>query len=90
MPRPEPQADIAAEADYYAVVYPQRAALIRALGGLPPKLDFGPPSSEMVHAIVTGTSPVLQALGTPDHRAMNAATLPAHAGGHAPPHAPPP
>jgi hypothetical protein len=37
------QADIAAEADYYAAVYPQRAALIRALGGFPTKLYFGPP-----------------------------------------------
>jgi hypothetical protein len=71
-PTAEPQADIAAEADYYAAVYPRRAALIRALGGLPAKLDFGPPSSEMVHAIVTGTSPVLQALGTADHHAMTA------------------
>jgi hypothetical protein len=69
-PAPEPQADIAAEADYYAVVYPQRAARIRALGGLPAKLDFGPPSPELVHAIVTGTSPVLQALGTTDQHAM--------------------
>jgi hypothetical protein len=69
-PAPEPQADIAAEADYYAVVYPQRAARIRALGGLPAKLDFGPPSPELVHAIVTGTSPVLQALGTADHHAI--------------------
>jgi hypothetical protein len=77
-PTAEPQADIAAEADYYAAVYPQRAALIRALGGLPETvmagLDpaIGPPSSEMVHAIVTGTSPVLQALGTADHHAMTA------------------
>jgi hypothetical protein len=70
VPAPEPKADIAAEADYYAVVYPQRAARIRALGGLPAKLDFGPPSPELVHAIVTGTSPVLQALGTADHHAM--------------------
>lgn len=89
-PTAEPQADIAAEADYYAAVYPQRAALIRALGGLPAKLDFGPPSSEMVHAIVTGTSPVLQALDTPDHHAMNTATLPARPGGPPPPRAAPP
>jgi hypothetical protein len=66
-PKAEPQADIATEADYYATVYPQRAALIRSLGGLPAKLDFGPPSRELVHAIVTGASPALQALGTVDH-----------------------
>jgi hypothetical protein len=88
-PKADPQADIAAEADFYAAVHPQRAARIRGLGGLPAKLDFGPPSSEIVHAIVTGTSPALQALGTTDHRAMTAVTLPAHAGGHAAPHAPP-
>ena len=94
-PAAEPQADIAAEADYYAALYPQRTALIRALGGLPETvmagLDpaIGPPSAEMVHAIVAGTSPVLQALDTPDHHAMNAVALTAHAGGHAPPRAPP-
>jgi hypothetical protein len=36
--------------------------LIRATGGLPDKLDFGPPSPELVQAIVTGTSPALRAL----------------------------
>ncbi len=35
---------------------------IRALGGLPQPCDFGPPSPELVHAIVTGTSPTLLAL----------------------------
>lgn len=79
-PMPEPQADIAAEADNYAAVYPQRAALIRALGGLPETvmagLDpaIGPPSAEMVHATVAGTSPALRALGTADHRSMTAGT----------------
>jgi hypothetical protein len=34
----------------------RRAALIRSLGGLPDKSDFGPPSPDLVHAIVTGTS----------------------------------
>jgi hypothetical protein len=77
-PQADPQADIAAEADFYAAVHPQRAARIRVLGGLPetamPRLDpaIGPPSPELVHAIVTGTSPVLEALGTADHRAMTA------------------
>jgi hypothetical protein len=94
-PTAEPRAEIAAEANYCAAVYSQRAALIRALGGLPETvmagLDpaIGPPSSEMVHAIVTGTSPALQALDTADHRTMNADALPAHTSGHAPPRAPP-
>jgi hypothetical protein len=59
---PEPVPDIAAEADQYAVIYPQRAAQIRALGGLPEPCRFGPPSDELVRAIVTGTSPTLRAL----------------------------
>ena len=40
----------------------RRAALIRSLGGLPDKSDFGPPSPDLVHAIDTGTSPTLRAL----------------------------
>ena len=58
----EPVADRLAEADRYAVIHPRRAARIRALGGLPEPCDFGPPEPELVHAIVTGTSPTLRAL----------------------------
>jgi hypothetical protein len=47
------------------------------------------PPAEVVHAIVTGTSPVLQALDTAEHRAANAVALPAHATARGPPHAPP-
>jgi hypothetical protein len=57
-----PQADIAAEADQYVIRHRKRAALIRSLGRLPDKLDFGPLSPELVRAIVTGTS--LQSLDT--------------------------
>ncbi|HSZ88130.1 MAG TPA: hypothetical protein VK822_02020 [Acetobacteraceae bacterium] len=60
-----PQPDPAAEADQYALIYPHRAALIRSLGGLPASCDFGPPSTGLVHAIVTGTSPTLRALDSP-------------------------
>jgi hypothetical protein len=70
---PNPTADIAAEAELYASVYPQRAARIRALGELPDKLDFGPPSPELVDAIVTGTGPILRALDTQAHHATAAA-----------------
>jgi hypothetical protein len=62
---PEPEApvvDLFAEADRYAVIHPRRAARIRTLGGLPEPCDFGPPEPELVHAIVTGTSPTLRAL----------------------------
>jgi hypothetical protein len=61
----EPVPDPVAEADQYAVIYPQRAALIRSLGGLPQPCDFGPPPPELVDAIVTGTSPTLRALENP-------------------------
>jgi hypothetical protein len=61
----EPPPDLAADADRYAIIYPRRAALIRSLGGLPARCDFGPPSPELVHAIVTGTSPTLRALDMP-------------------------
>ena len=54
--------DVAAEADRYAITHRKRAALIRTLGRLPDKLDFGPMSPELVRAIVTGTSAVLRAL----------------------------
>ena len=60
----EPVADPIAEAEQYAVIYPQRAARIRVLGGLPQPLDFGPPSPELVQAIITGDTPTLRALDT--------------------------
>jgi hypothetical protein len=58
----EPTSDPAAEAEFYAIHYPRRARLIRRLGRLPDKVDFGPPPPEVVHAIVTGTTPHLLAL----------------------------
>jgi hypothetical protein len=60
-----PPRDLAAEADYYAIVYPDRARLIRKYCGLPPDCTFGPPDDDLVHAIVTGTSPALLALDGP-------------------------
>ena len=59
---PAPQPGPATEADQYAIFYPRRAALIRSLGGLPAKCDFGPPRPALVRAIVTGTTPTLRAL----------------------------
>ena len=41
-------AEIDAEAELYAVMYPDRAARIRAASGLPPDLDFGPPEPHIV------------------------------------------
>jgi hypothetical protein len=55
----EPVVDLAAEAERYAVIYPDRAARIRAAGGLPPRVEFGPPDDDLVAAIVNGSSPAL-------------------------------
>jgi hypothetical protein len=51
-----------APAEQYALLYPGRAARIRAAGGLPHPLDFGPPDPAIVEALVHGTSPILLAL----------------------------
>jgi hypothetical protein len=64
LPPEEPVPDPIAEAEQYAIIYPQRAARIRALGGLPQPLDFGPPEPYLVQAIITGNSPALRALDT--------------------------
>jgi hypothetical protein len=66
-PRPEPplpaaedaepertQADIGADAKLYAAIYPDRVRRIRAAGGMPADLDFGPPEPEIVNAILQG------------------------------------
>ena len=50
------------EAEQYVAIYPDRAARIRAYGGLPPRLDFGPPAPKIVAELVNGASPSLQAL----------------------------
>jgi hypothetical protein len=56
-PWPEPtQAEIDAEAERYAVIYPDRAARIRAAGGLPVRLDFGPPEPAIVAALLRDLS----------------------------------
>jgi hypothetical protein len=57
----EPVIDAVAEAEHYALIYPDRAALIRAHGGLPTRLTFGPPEPDIVAALVNGTSPALRA-----------------------------
>jgi hypothetical protein len=58
----EPKRDLTAEAEMYAIMYPRRAKLIRAQGGLPGNIDFGPPDPELVPFIVNGTTPALLAL----------------------------
>jgi hypothetical protein len=61
-PPAEPAANMAAEADRYALAHRKRAALIRALGRLPDNLNVGPLAPGLIRAIVAGTSPVLRAL----------------------------
>ena len=62
-PRPQvddddwPVPDWGAQAEQYAIHYPQRARLIRHLGGLPAKCDFGPPEPELVRAIISWHHP---------------------------------
>ena len=58
----EPEADPVAEAEEYAVLYPQRAALIRRLGRVPDNVSFGPPEDRLVRALVTSRTPTLLAL----------------------------
>jgi hypothetical protein len=70
-PAPEPEADPVAEAEEYAVLYPQRAALIRRLGRVPDNVSFGPPEDRLVRALVTSRTPALLAL---DREAAEAGT----------------
>ena len=54
-PDPEPaptEAQADADARLYEIMYPDRVARIRAAGGLPPRLDFGPPEPELVAALL--------------------------------------
>jgi hypothetical protein len=47
-------------AEQYALLYPRRAAEIRAYGGVPPTATYGPPEPETVQALIASTSPILQ------------------------------
>ena len=49
-------------AEQFAAIYPKRAALIRAHGGLPPDIDFGAPEPDLVAAIVACNSNLMQEL----------------------------
>ncbi len=58
-PDTEPVRGLAAEAEQYAMIYPDRAGLIRAHGGVPDSARFGPPDDALVRAIVAGRTPAL-------------------------------
>ena len=56
---PEPDApDVA----LYEAIYPDRAALIRRHGGVPPDVTFGPPDEATVRALLATRSPTPDAL----------------------------
>lgn len=62
--RPESQptpAQIDADAELYEVMYPDRARRIRAAGGLPPDLDFGPPGPAIIATLLKRNSRIRQA-----------------------------
>ena len=69
-PEPEPAPDeeeVApfdqlSPAEQYVIMYPKRAALIRATGGLPSPLTFGPPEPDIVDAVVHGATVVFRRL----------------------------
>ncbi len=62
-PPPEPQQhDATAAAELYARQHRKRAMLIRRLGRLPDKMNIGFVPPDVVHALATGTTPILRAL----------------------------
>ena len=71
----EPEPDPVAEAEHYAVIYPERAALIRGHGRVPDNVTFGPPDDHIVQALVTANTPALSAL---DHACAAACPMPRH------------
>jgi hypothetical protein len=73
LPAAAPEPAALTDAEHYTLIYPQSAALIRACGGLPDRLDLGPPEPETVAALVHGTSPDLRAINDHPHRPTAAA-----------------
>jgi hypothetical protein len=60
-PAPDPPSGVA-EAEQYAALYPERAALIRRLRRVPANPSFGPPDDDLVQALITARTPALAAL----------------------------
>ena len=50
------------EAEHYALTYPNRAAEIRAHGGVPSTAHYGHPEAKLVQEIIASTSPILRQL----------------------------
>ena len=73
------QATIDADADLYAVMYPDRADRIRAAGGLPARLDFGPPEPDIVAALLRDPRHAGAAQATTAPRPFSPDATPSHA-----------
>ena len=54
---PPPRLASATAAEEYAILYPERAALIRRLGRVPDNASFGPPAASLVRALVASAGP---------------------------------
>jgi len=54
--------DPVAEAEHYALIYPERAALIRRFGRMPSDASFGPPDDDLMQALIAARTPDLVAL----------------------------
>ena len=57
-----PASGVEAEADQYVLDHRKRATLIRRLGRMPERVDWGPLKPELVRQIATGDTPVLRSL----------------------------
>ena len=77
-PAPDPRP--LTEAQSYAILYPDRAALIRRLGHVPDDVTFDPPDDDLVQALLTAQDPVLTAL---DDRFAQRESRPLRAGDQA-------
>jgi hypothetical protein len=79
LPEPEPmmdpKPDPIAEAEQYAAIYPERAALIRRIGRVPADASFGPPDDDLVQALIAARTPALAAL---DREFAQACPVPRH------------
>jgi hypothetical protein len=58
---PGPRSGVA-EAEQYAALHPERAALIRAVGRVPNYAMFDPPDDDLVQALIAARTPALAAL----------------------------
>jgi hypothetical protein len=61
-PMPELESEPLSEALSYAVLYPERAALIRRLGRVPDDVAFDPPDDALVQELLVAQDPVLTML----------------------------